>query len=237
MRTVEEVKVTPETEGVHSGGEVHTHPAFAQISANRVSGGAVLYGSDLQHQHYIRLRISPSELKRSLSNDWPHAGRRSYIEVDLSEAQWATFVSSMNVGGGVQCTLRSRDGQIVPEMPEPTQRHDQFARELKAKQAGALSHLEELAKALQDSGLPVKKMKPLLDLVTRAQMKISDSTPFVAEQFTEHMERVTQAAKAEVNAYAVHLLAGAQSNVRIGGESGASDATPMLQPVLPASAE
>src|SRR3546814_2680674 len=52
-----------------------THPAFAQISASRVTGLANLYGSDFAHQSYVRIRVNPSEMHRSLANDWPHAGR------------------------------------------------------------------------------------------------------------------------------------------------------------------
>ncbi|KKL96942.1 hypothetical protein LCGC14_1839510, partial [marine sediment metagenome] len=81
---------------------VERHPAYAQIGAMRVSGshGAYLYGSDFRHQHYIMIQIHDSVLHRSLSGDRAHSGKR-LIEVALSEAQWATFVSSLNQGSGV----------------------------------------------------------------------------------------------------------------------------------------
>lgn len=220
MRRTQEIEVTAEDEPLK--GERHRHPAFAQIGASRVSGAAVLYGSDFQHQHFVRLRIAPSELKRSISNDWPHERLRPYIEVDMSEAQWATFVSSMNMGSGVQCTLRYKDGDEVPELPEPTRRHEQFAGEIKEKQRVALSRLHELSAALADSGLSAKKLKPLLDLVSSAAMNVGSNTEYVAKQFGEHMERVTESAKAEVNAYAMHLLGAGRSNLRLEGDSPAA---------------
>jgi hypothetical protein len=215
-RQVEEVKVEPEEGAIQ--GERHSHPAFAQIGASRVSGSAVLYGADFRHQNFIRLRIAPSELKRSLSNDWPFERSRPYVEVDMSEAQWATFVSSMNMGSGVQCTLRYKDGEAIPELPAPTRRQDQFANEIKEKQAAALQRLGELADSLSESGLSARKLKPLLDLVSSAAMHVGSNTAYVAKQFGEHMERVTEAAKAEVNAYAMHLLNGASPNLRLGGD-------------------
>jgi hypothetical protein len=83
---------------------VEKHPAYAQIGASRVSGGTYLYGSNFAHQHYVTISITKSELNRSLSRDWASGGEE-YIEVALSEAQWASFVSTLNSGTGIQCTL------------------------------------------------------------------------------------------------------------------------------------
>lgn len=68
------------------GGHTVRHPAFASIRASRVSGGANLYDSDFQHQHYVTVSIMRSELHRTLSNDWHH-GREELIEVAMSESQ------------------------------------------------------------------------------------------------------------------------------------------------------
>lgn len=216
-RATQDVTVEPIIDGHRNGGERHSHPAFAQICASRVSGSDVLYGSDFSHQHYIRIRIAQSELVRDISNDWPVENRHRYIEVDMSEAQWATFVSSLNMGSGVQCTLRYKEGETVPGIPAPIKRHDQFAGEIKKKQAEAIAQLDELYAAMKDSGLSAKKLQPMLDLVRRAAMNIDSNSAYVANQFGEHMERVTEAAKAEVNAYALHVLGGAQSNLQIDG--------------------
>lgn len=95
--------------------EIITHPAFAQISASRVSGGTYLYGSDFQHHNYvtISIKLSESHQRKGSGRDWAF-GREEILEVALSEAQWATFVSTMNVGDGVQCTLSRKNGSFVP---------------------------------------------------------------------------------------------------------------------------
>jgi len=54
------------------GGYTERHPAYAQISAARVSGTAYLYGSDFVHHHYVTLKIARSERVRDL-HDWYHA--------------------------------------------------------------------------------------------------------------------------------------------------------------------
>src|SRR3546814_7975032 len=88
MTTVED---PVETADPHGHGSRIDHPAFAQIAASRVrcAGGEILYGSDFPHQNFVSIRICRSSLNRDLSNDW-HYGKDQMMEVNMSEAQWAT---------------------------------------------------------------------------------------------------------------------------------------------------
>lgn len=197
--------VEPTVQDDGRGGLKVEHPAYAQIGAGRVSGGAYLYGSDFQHRNFVRITIRASHLGRSLSNDWPYGGRE-YIEVDLSEAQWAEFVSSMNVGFGVQCTLRHRDGELVPELPAPVRRVDQFQDEIKQKVVKALEHMDDLVAQIDTMKVSEKQKGELKSKVSLARQQIVSNMPFVLEQFSEHMESTVQKAKTEINAYGTHLL-------------------------------
>jgi hypothetical protein len=191
---------------------VEEHPAYAQIAASRVSGSAHLYASDFKHHHFVTVSIHRSVMNRSLSRDWPYA-REEYIEVALSESQWATFVSSLNVGQGVCCTLRHRNGQTVPEIPPPSSRSDQFAEEAKKDAAEALAALAALAEQIDQTPMSQKAKASLLNHVHIARRKLNDSIPFVAKSFTEHVEGVKEAAKIEINAHvnAVITRAGLQA--------------------------
>lgn len=182
------------------------HPAYAQIGANRVSGGAYLYGSDFQHQHYITLQIHESVLHRQLSGDRSMTGKR-LIEVALSEAQWATFVSSLNQGGGVQCTLEfTPEAGLVPPIAQPKDRKLQFSQEMTERFDIAVRALKVLAAQIDESPLSGKKKKELKDQLRVAEMNLAPNMDFVARQFDEHMERTVEKAKSEVNAYAQHTL-------------------------------
>ena len=185
---------------VHEAVE-YEHPAFGAIHANRITGGAMLYGSDFQHNAFVRISIATSILRRHLSTDWPSPSFRPFVEVDLSEAQWAHFVSAMNVGAGTQCTIASREGQTVPGLPRPESRVDQFAGESAKRMERAQERLDELAEAIKASGLSNVKQKALLDKVNHASMDIGTNQKFVAEMFSEHMETTVEAAKIEVGAY------------------------------------
>lgn len=205
MRPVEAPTVTQRPGPGNALEEVTTHPAFAQIGASRVSGHANLYDSDFQHNAYMVIRISRSELHRNLSNDW-HFGREQIVEVALSEAQWATFVSAPNVGSGVPCTLAYLQGVEVPGLPAPASRTDQFGREAKDTLRDALARIDAAIAAIDTMGLPKGKAATLRDHFAMARQELVSNIPFVAGQFGEHMEKTVEKAKAEVHGYMTGAL-------------------------------
>ncbi len=181
----------------------YDHPGFGQIQASRVSGGAVLYGSDFIHQHFVTVTIRRSQLNRSLSLDW-HFGREELVEVQLSEAQWATFVSSMNVGQGVPCTIAHVAGKPMPSLPYRNEREattDDTQRIIGGLTARVDAAIEEMTTGI-GAGLSEKKRAALLEGLKRLRRDVSDSLPFVAKSFSAHMETVVEKSKVEVNAYA-----------------------------------
>jgi len=182
------------------------HPAFAQIGASRVSGGRVsLYGSDFNHNAYITLRIARSEMQRDLSHDWPFE-RDQIIEVALSEAQWATFVSSPNMGSGVQCTLQYLQGEMIPGLPDPVSRAEQFSGEASARMADALSTLDGIVSDIDALGLPKGKATAIKDAIRSARQQLGPNIKFVADSFEQHTEAVTEHAKAEIHGYMTSVI-------------------------------
>jgi hypothetical protein len=153
-RPIQEPTITRETGPME--GDLYQHPAYGQIQANRVSGNASLYGSDFEHNGYVTVAIRRSELKRSLSTDWPFA-REELIEVAMSESQWAHFVSAMNTGQGAQCTIQHINRETIPGLPRPVDRRDQFGAELKENVREALERLQKLTELIGASGLSGKK--------------------------------------------------------------------------------
>lgn len=177
-----------------------THPAFAQIGASRVNGSAFLYGSDFRHNSYVSIRLHRSQLNRGLSNDW-HFGREEIVEVALSEAQWASFVSSLNMGTGTPCTITSIGGKVVPGLPAPENRVDQFAGEMSKNSTDAIKVLETIRTTIAQTSLSGKAKEQIGRLLDMAVRDITSSNTFVAKQFGEHMETIVEHAKTEVNAY------------------------------------
>lgn len=200
MRTEQE----PTVEEVHSPmvDTIERHPAYGQIGAWRVHGTAYLYGSDFRHNGYVTIRISRSLLNRSLSRDWPSA-REELIEVALTEAQWATFVSTLNRGDGVPCTIQWLPGQgHVPAIARPKSRVQQF----KAEMLKTLAEARGLLARLRERIVAGKGGKESLSLLDMADRDVSSSVDFVAKSFGEHMETVVEQAKIEVHAYAQGVI-------------------------------
>jgi hypothetical protein len=181
-------------------GETTTHPCFAQIGASRVSGSTYLYGSGFNHHHYVTISIMTSELNRNLSRDWHH-GRKELIEVAMSESQWATFVSSMNQGSGIPCTLTHLDRKMVPQLPDSPKLKAQFDSELRERLGIVEDSLTELAKLIQGTKLSQKQKDILLSELGTAERNLTPNLKFVAKQFSEHMEGEIDKAKVEIEAH------------------------------------
>jgi hypothetical protein len=184
---------------------VTTHPAYAQIRASRVSGSTSLYDSDFRHQHYMTITISRSELHRGLNRDM-HFSNEDLIEIALSEAQWATFVSSPNVGMGVPCTLERLDGKPIPGLPDPQSRVDQFSEEVRVDLEQTIGLMDKALKELQGVGLSKTKYNLVAEAINSARRNLNSNLPFVADQFSEHMENVFEAAKQEIHGYMTNVI-------------------------------
>lgn len=184
--------------------ETTTHPAYAMIGASRVQGGAYLYGSEFHHHHYVTVSIRRSETHRNLSRDW-FSGGEELIEVAMSEAQWATFVSSMNVGQGVPCTLSRHNGKMIPTLPEPPEPSIQFRKEMLESMARMQRDLKGIAAEL-DGAMNKTKVTELQKKLHWIASRMTDSTGFVADQFGEHIEKTVEKAKIEINAYATSTI-------------------------------
>lgn len=195
------------------GEEEETHPAYALIGANRVSygGGAVLFDSDVQHQHTVRIRIKPAKRKRNLKSDWIFAsGRAEYIEVELSEAQWASFVSTMNVGDGVPCTLRERDGLPVPEFPY----RPRLAMSMKETRQAAheaydhiLADLDAYEKLEADKAAGTKVKREALHRLRSTIRNARPNVEFAGKMLIEQTENVVQKARSDIEAFVYHKAA------------------------------
>lgn len=185
---------------------IERHPAYGQIQANRwTSGtkGVFLYGSDFRHNAGVSVTISRSELHRGLSNDWPFS-REELIEVNLSEAQWATFVSSLNNGTGPQCTLSHIAREGVPQIERVEDRKKQFKLEASESLKDAEAAAEKLSDLIEKGG----KKSEMRDAIRTIKTAFSSHSgvSFIAEQFGEHLEKTTEYAKVEINAYVTGVI-------------------------------
>jgi hypothetical protein len=194
------------TSGPFAGDTRASEPFMGVMKVSRCSGNAVLFDSDVEHMHFIEVEICEADTTRHSSNNWIHDGKQ-IVSVWMSEIQWAHFLSSMNQGGGSPVTLKHIMGRrIEPPQPAPPEA-DTFKAEIKETVQDSLSALKALLVKLTDATVPKAKtpnkgeLNEMLALLQKALREFEANVPFVAEQFTEHVEAELAEAKTEFEGY------------------------------------
>lgn len=185
-----------------------THPAFATIGASRGSyggEGTVLFDSDVKHRQTVTITVHEATRRRQGGHDYVHGGSRRVVEVELSEAQWASFVSSMNVGNGVPCTLRGRDSNWdIPGLPyDPRLAHSMA--EVKEGAERTFGPIQDAVAAYDalDSKATAKQKREALDAIRDAVRHASANLTYASKVLAGHAEDVVQKARADVEAMVV----------------------------------
>lgn len=190
--------------------EVYEHPAYGVITLTNPHGGeAVLFGSDIGHNSRLCITIHRANLKRDLSNDWIHPNK-TIVEIELSHAQFAEFITGVGNGSGTPCTIRYAPEPGTPVVSVPgiervETKHQMFRREIHDSAKKTIETFEhEIARleALIESGkTPKTELRDIArNLRIRAQNAPSNIS-FVVEQAEEALEKATTAAKIEVEAF------------------------------------
>ena len=195
------------------------HPSYGILHLARMSGGTSairLFGSPLAtHYGTIRLTISKGKWIHGLNQDRYFGMNKDFIEVEMSAAQFADAITSLNMGSGTPCTIRRVQGECVAAPPdhatEAEHIRDNFESTLdkyKAKSHAYRKRIEELTSKLSTKAK--EEIRIALDVM---EQQLASNVPFVVEQFQEATTRVTAAAKAEVDAFVTGVVraAGLQS--------------------------
>lgn len=183
------------------GDEVH--PAFGRVILNRRSStpGSVLFDSEIQHNHTVVLTLHEATRKRDLHHDWIHPDKH-VVEIEMSEAQWASMVSSFGSGGGTSCTIRYRQGEgLLPDLPfEP--RLALSMAETKTAAVDAVANIQAAFDALEAIGVtgPVTARRAAMRDLQIALGHVGPNVEFASKSLVEHTENVVQKARADIEA-------------------------------------
>lgn len=173
-----------------------THPSWVLIGASRVTSsppGKALFDSDIRHQHYVLITLEEADRARDLHRDHIMGWKR-IVEVAMSEAQWASFVSSMN-SSGVPATLQSRDGIDMPQVPyEP-----RLAESMDEVRDAAHKAQEEVLAAYvaYEEHKTAANLRSLRSTINNLPANIV----YAAESLSEHAENVVQRARVDIEAF------------------------------------
>lgn len=179
------------------------NPSWGMIGISRVQhggGGPRLFNSPVTSPTTIRIRVHTASRKRDLCRNWIHANSQ-IVEVELSHAQFAEFITTPNTGDGVPCTITWREGVGNVEHEPEGDEQETFREEFSAHTRSVRNALTELRAVLGDKA--TRAVKEALDKVDR---ELKSNLPFVATQFGEHMDARMAAAKAEFDGFVTHAV-------------------------------
>ncbi len=206
----ESVKVESEDSSSPFGGQTYSHPSYGQARFSRVSGErGKLYGSKVSSSNTIELTVSTSKCRQDLGRDW-YFDEQEVINVIFTQTQFAELLTNMN-SSGVPCTLKYREalGYIkFEEMPQELQYIKTTIKEKQDTQKEKLAALQkESTELLTKTGTLKKAEKERLVYITQQMVNLSSSAiPFYAEQAEKTIEKATQEAKAEIEAFNLHAV-------------------------------
>lgn len=185
------------------------HPSYGLVQFNRQDHGGArrLFGSALPgHGRTVGLKIYTDVQRIS------HKGTERYypakglpaIEVELSAAQFAELITTMNVGFGVPCTVRHVNGKQPADPPEVKHQTEHIRDDFEAVFTEAVARLkterDDLLAAV-DGRVTKKVVEAIKHSFYMAIMAVERNAPFYMEQFEEATEKITDGAKAEVDAF------------------------------------
>lgn len=185
------------------------HESYGVVRFSRRTGDpGRLFGSALNsHGSYVTLEVARATLIRD-----EHRYDRTYssmrgdlIEVDLSAAQFAELLTTMNVGCGTPCTISYMNGKKMERPPEILHETERVRTGFKEHMADLVRQtekdLQEVKKIFEEKSLTKKDRADVLERFSKIVTELRSNAPFMLEMFQEATERVTSAAKAEVDAF------------------------------------
>lgn len=210
--------------------EVLTHPSYVTVRFSRCSGNPPLFASSLEtHYGYMALEIDRAELIRTETDDRvsAHIGG-GLVRVEMSEAQFATLLTNMNVASGTPGTLQRFDGKTVAPPPKASTRVEnvkaRFGEEMRERAETILQDTIPRARAILEAPT-VKKAEraELLKMLTDVANLLNDHVPFILEMMDEAVEERVVAAKAEIDATMNRVLVQLGKDSLVGQSVGLPD--------------
>lgn len=189
-----------------NGDERRRHPSYGTIRVMRAqnSRGNRLFGSELS-EHYTSISIEIGRAEE-ISSDTGTAYRQveSLIRVEMTAAQFAEMITSPNMGD-VPCTISRFGGALVPREGAPPESKQERLKRKFAERTAAFRRELNQRRAAVDAILAKKTLsqqdrRDVANLLASVSQEVELNMPYFLEVYQEGCERMTAAAKAEVEA-------------------------------------
>ena len=187
------------------------HPSYGMLSISRVHHGGIsgingtaLFGSSIKHRDTICIELKHAEVDRQLNRDWYH-GNGIITTVEMSQAQFAEMITSMNVEPGVPCTIRftEADGHM-PECPYESKvelHKEEYKEHLEQTYQKSVELTQQVRELFTKKTLNKKDREEILNKLLMIQYDLVSNQEFQLSQFQEQIEKTIQEAKGEIESF------------------------------------
>lgn len=182
-----------------------THPSYGLIRWSRASGSRKMFASIVDSGNHVRLVISTAKTHVDEFGQDRNYSDRQIIELAMTEAQFATFLTSPDAEG-TPCTITRRivegEGFVsIPPPPADLAIHAKLARDVelassRQKERGARA-VDALKQLVGDS-LPAKKRRQFEILLEQISTTMTADIAFARERLDEQAAEMAQRVKTEV---------------------------------------
>ena len=177
--------------------DAQSHPAFGLMTFTKVNHSTreALFGSSIEHSHTVMLEIRQASHYRSLSQD-DYLSGDLLITIKMSPSQFADAITNMNHSNGTPVTVQFLQGDKTQRPEPPTEnRAETFVLEYKDSIQDTIDMVDDL---ISHPKLPAAARRKAQGIKSR----LTNSTPFLEQQFAKQMDRTITEAKAEIQSYA-----------------------------------
>lgn len=187
------------------------HPSYGVIRVTNVTGHHNLFGSRIETGHAIRMEIAQAHANIRHGEESYDGADAPFLTVEMSELQWARMISSIGHFSGSPCTIRRREGKMVPgETRHDVSIEDKAYNRIRAEVKKATEKLEgEIADAKQliaSSKMPKKAISELMEHLDSIRRTMNDTLPFVGGIIENDAHNATHEAYSEIDAYAQRIV-------------------------------
>jgi hypothetical protein len=191
-----------------------THESFGLIRGFRISSNPPkpLFGSNIKHSNTIAVEVDLAEFSRNLHQDSFHP-KESIIRIEMSTTQFSEFITGLNMGRGIPCTIRYlSDGEKLKKMESPpyASKLDEFQNEFKEdmkdiRRRGSVG-FEKIKDILAKDRMTKADRQQVFDFIKSLFQHIESNMPFVAEQFNRQMSKTITEARQEIEGFVLHNI-------------------------------
>lgn len=180
--------------------------SYGQVSFSRIqSTGKELFGSVINHNSYISLKINSSEMVEDDLYQTHYFERDKLIEINLSTAQFAELITTLNYGSGTPCTIEfiKGEGRIPYKKPYDADILKTLETVVETEQkrvTGVVYDLqEELQEVLSKKSIGKKDKEELKLKISVLIQNCINSHSFAEQQFVKNMEKHVSDCKTEID--------------------------------------